>query len=90
MKKEKGGIVCILKMMLPSGDARSLASGDAHVRKFALGSLRAREKSLAHTAPLAKNCSLQNSPIRQASFSCKSGRITLHGDAYIKEFEGLL
>ncbi|MFH1352804.1 MAG: hypothetical protein ABIH68_04420 [bacterium] len=56
--------------MLPSGDARSLASGDAHVRKFALGSLRAREKLLAHTAPLAKNCSLQNSPVRRAFSRC--------------------
>jgi len=51
-----------LKMTLPSlayrpagGDAHGLASGDAHVREFALGSLRAREKLLTHTAPLAKN-----------------------------------
>jgi len=57
-----------LKMTLPSGDAHGLASGDVHVREFALGSLRAREKLLTHTAPLAKNRSLQNSPGRQQSF----------------------
>jgi len=55
-------------MTLPFGDARGLASGDAHVREFALGSLRAREKLLTHTAPPAKNRSLQNSPVRQRSF----------------------
>jgi len=45
--------------MQHSAAARDFVSGDAHVSGFALGSLRAQVKLLAHTAPLAKNRSLQ-------------------------------
>ncbi|MFH1958035.1 MAG: hypothetical protein ABIJ15_06125 [bacterium] len=48
--------------------ARGFAGGDSRVRGLALGSLRARAKLLAHTAPPAKTRSLFLVPSAPSAF----------------------